>query len=77
MTHLKHIYPLYERNLTCLRPVLVHEEERLSRALLATAGVRILIALPSNIVHISHIWSQDLPVKASILQKYLQQLLLS
>mmetsp|Transcript_67332 Transcript_67332/g.108449 ORF Transcript_67332/g.108449 Transcript_67332/m.108449 type:complete len:234 (-) Transcript_67332:970-1671(-) len=51
-----------------LCPVLVNEHDRLCTALLPGEGVRILVALPRDIVHelwIS-IWPNDLPVEASI-----------
>ena len=56
----------------CFHPVLVHEEDGLRAALLAAARIRILVGLPRHIVHVAHIWPQQLPVEAGILQEYLR-----
>ena len=58
---------------TCLGPVGVHEEDRLSRALLAGAGVGILVALPRHVFDIAHVRSEELPVETRILQKHLRR----
>lgn len=36
------------------------------------AGVGVLVALPGHIVHVGHIRTEKLPVKASVLQEHLQ-----
>jgi len=49
-------------------PVLVGEEDGLRRALLASVGIGILIALPGNVVDAVYVRPKDLPVKPSILK---------
>lgn len=56
----------------CLLPVLVHEENGLSRALLSRMAVGIMVTLPGHVVDLClrpwHIWAEYLPVVATILE---------
>mmetsp|Transcript_28489 Transcript_28489/g.47131 ORF Transcript_28489/g.47131 Transcript_28489/m.47131 type:complete len:251 (-) Transcript_28489:209-961(-) len=47
--------------------ILVHKHNGLRRTLLSTQSVRILVALPSNVVNVGDIRSKNLPIKACIL----------
>ena len=57
---------------TRFHPVFMREQERGRRAFLAAAGVRVLVALPRDVVDVRYIRAQDLPVEAGILQPDLQ-----
>lgn len=52
-----------------LAPVFVHDEQALCAALLAAAGVCVLVGLPGHIVDLGHIGPQQLPVIAGVLQE--------
>lgn len=41
-------------------PVAVHEQDGLRAALLAAARVRVLVALPRHVGHLTHVWAKNL-----------------
>mmetsp|Transcript_53628 Transcript_53628/g.143433 ORF Transcript_53628/g.143433 Transcript_53628/m.143433 type:complete len:342 (-) Transcript_53628:796-1821(-) len=52
---------------TSLHPIFVDECDALCTALLAAAGISILVTLPSNVVEVLNVRTEDLPVEPSIL----------
>ena len=46
----------------------MHEEDALCGALLAAARVRVLVTLPRDIVHLSHVRAENLPVEARVFE---------
>mmetsp|Transcript_13912 Transcript_13912/g.29726 ORF Transcript_13912/g.29726 Transcript_13912/m.29726 type:complete len:446 (+) Transcript_13912:293-1630(+) len=51
--------------------VLMRKENGLRGALLAGAGVGVLVALPGDVVHVLHVGAQNLPVEARVLDLHL------
>ena len=60
----------YTRTHTCVLPRLVHKEDGLGGALLATAGIGVLVAHVRNVLHIRllGIGAENLPVEPSVLE---------
>jgi len=54
-----------------VHPVVVRDQHRLRRALLARRRVGVLVALPHDVVHFGRIGSEDLPVEARVLELHL------
>lgn len=50
-----------------LLPVLVHDQDRLSRALLAAERVGVLVARVRDVVEVVDVGTQDFPVESSVL----------
>jgi hypothetical protein len=57
-----------------LLPIFVHKEDRLRGALLARVRVRILVALPRDVVNLllllGHVWPKDFPVESPVFELY-------
>ena len=51
-------------------PVLVHEHDALCGTLLAATRVRVLVALPRDVVNVSDVRAEDLPVKAGVFEEH-------